>query len=158
MSWQIYALGSAFFAALTAITAKLGVRDVDSNLATAIRTVVIGLFAWSIVVGQGRAREATALSQSTLAWLVVSGLMTGASWLLYFRALQMAPASQVAPLDKLSMAFTVVLAALFLREKLDFKTLAGVTLMIAGAIVLSWPRPLPQETTRDGVSPTPQAR
>jgi len=137
MNWQIYALGGAFFASLTAITGKLGVRDIDSNLATAIRTVVVLVFAWSVVAWQGKARDLANVSQSTLAWLVVSGLMTGASWLLFFRALQMAPASRVAPLDKLSLAFTFVLAAVFLREQIGIREIAGVSLMVAGAVLLS---------------------
>lgn len=137
MNWQIYALGGAFFASLTAITGKLGVRDIDSNLATAIRTVVVLVFAWSVVAWQGKARDLANVSQSTLAWLVVSGLMTGASWLLFFRALQMAPASRVAPLDKLSLAFTFVLAAVFLREQIGIREIAGVGLMVAGAVLLS---------------------
>jgi transporter family protein len=140
MSWQLYALAGAFFAALTSIFGKLGVRDVDSHLATAIRTVVVLLLAWAIVIGQGTYKQVPQLSQSTLKWLVLSGLATGASWLCFFRALQMGPASQVVPLDKTSLALTVLLAAVFLREKLGWQSSTGVALMLAGALLLSWPR------------------
>jgi transporter family protein len=138
MNWQSYAMAGAFFAALTSILGKLGVRNVDSNLATAIRTVVILLFAWSIVLAQGTYKTLPQLSKSTLMWLILSGFATGASWLFFFRALQMAPASQVAPLDKVSLAITVVLAALFLHEKLAWQSVLGVAFMVAGAILVSW--------------------
>jgi transporter family protein len=138
MNWQSYAVAGAFFAALTSILGKLGVKGVDSNLATAIRTLVILVFAWAIVVAQGTYKQLPELSQSTLKWLILSGLTTGASWLFFFRALQMAPASHVVPIDKLSLAITVLLAALFLHETLTWKVALGVALMIAGAILISW--------------------
>src|SRR5581483_2499357 len=100
MSWLIYALLSAFFAALTAILAKIGVKNVDSNLATAIRTVIILLFAWAIVFFQGSANQIKELSKFSIFFLVLSGIATGLSWLFYFRALQLGNASQVAPIDK----------------------------------------------------------
>ena len=117
MSWFVFALLSAVFAALTAILAKIGIKGVDSNLATAIRTVVILLFAWGIVMVQGTWRQLGAISQFSLVFLVLSGLATGLSWLFYFRALQLGNASQVAPVDKLSLAITVVLAMIILHEK-----------------------------------------
>lgn len=134
--WQFYALGSAFFAALTAILAKIGVRDIDSNLATAIRTVVILIFAWSLVFAQGTARQIPQLEARTLVFLVFSGLATGASWLCYFHALKIGPASRVAPLDKLSVVLVVLFAAVFLREPLTWKVFAGVSLMTGGALLL----------------------
>ena len=111
MSWIIYAVLSAVFAALTAILAKIGIKNVDSNLATAVRTVIILLFAWGIVFWQGTASKLTAISQYSLVFLVLSGVTTGLSWLFYFRALQVGKASQVAPIDKLSLVITIILAA-----------------------------------------------
>ncbi len=136
MSWLIYALLSAFFAALTAILAKIGVKNVDSNLATAIRTIVIIIFAWGIVVWQGTVKQVSSISQFTLIFLILSGITTGLSWLFYFRALQLGTASQVAPIDKLSLALTVILAVFLLREKLTLSVLAGVILMSVGAILV----------------------
>jgi transporter family protein len=135
--WKFYALGSAFFAALTAILAKVGVKDVSSNLATAIRTVVILLLAWGIVFARGEASELRQISRQSLTFLVLSGVATGLSWLCYFRALQEGPASIVAPLDKLSLPLVIVLAALFLGEKFTFETGLGVLLIGAGTYVLT---------------------
>ena len=135
-SWIFYALGSAFFAGLTAILAKIGVKDIDSNLATAIRIVVILVFAWAIVWFQGTTNQLRVLDARTVCALVFSGLATGASWLCYFRALKLGPVSRVAPVDKLSVVFVVILAAIFLHEKIDIKTLAGVALMVGGALLL----------------------
>ena len=138
MSWFIYALLSAFFAALTAILAKIGIKNVDSNLATAIRTIVIVLFAWGIVFFQGTAKQITSLSQFSLIFLILSGLATGLSWLFYFRALQLGNASQVAPIDKLSLALTILLSILILKEKVVPTTIIGVVLMIVGAILVGF--------------------
>lgn len=138
MSWFIYALLSAFFAALTAILAKIGIKNIDSNLATAIRTIVIVLFAWGIVFFQGTAKQITNLSQFSLIFLILSGLATGLSWLFYFRALQLGNASQVAPIDKLSLALTILLSILILKEKVVPTTIIGVLLMIAGAILVGF--------------------
>ncbi len=135
MSWLPYALLSAAFAGATAILGKLGVAGVPSNLATAIRTVVILVFAWAIVLGRGEHRALAAVDRRTLAFLVLSGVTTGLSWLAYFRALQLGPASRVAPIDKLSLPLTVVLAWLVLGEALTPKSALGVGLMIAGALL-----------------------
>ena len=135
-SWQMCALASAFFAALTAILAKVGIKDVDSNLATAVRTVVVLVFAWSIVAVQGTFRALPSLSGRTLAFLVLSGLATGISWLFYFHALKIGPASRVAPLDKLSVPIAVLLAALFLHEAMTWKIVLGVALILCGALLL----------------------
>ena len=136
MSWLIYALLSALFAALTAILAKIGVSDVNSNLATAIRTIVILLFAWGIVFSQGTFKQLGSISQYSLLFLVLSGIATGLSWLFYFRALQLGTASQVAPIDKLSLVLTIVLAVIFLKEKLTLSVGVGALLMSAGAILI----------------------
>ncbi|OGE30574.1 hypothetical protein A2631_03395 [Candidatus Daviesbacteria bacterium RIFCSPHIGHO2_01_FULL_44_29] len=137
MQWLIYALLSALFAALTAILAKIGVKDVNSNLATAIRTIVILLFAWGIVFGQGLQTQLTQISRFSLILLVLSGVATGLSWLFYFRALQLGNVSQVAPVDKLSLVITIVLAAFILKEKVTLGTMFGAGLMTAGAIVIA---------------------
>ena len=137
MSWLIYALLSAFFASLTAILAKIGVKGVDSNLATAIRTVIILLFAWGIVFFQGTAKQITSLSQFSVIFLILSGVATGLSWLFYFRALQLGNASQVAPIDKLSLVLTLILSALILREKMTPSIIFGVILMVTGALFVA---------------------
>ena len=135
-SWWIFALLSAFFAALTAIFAKIGIKGVDSDLATAIRTVVILLLAWGIAVGRGATAGLPLLTGRTWGFLVLSGLATGASWLCYFRALKLGPVSKVAPVDKLSVALSLVLAAIFLGEVLTWKAVLGAGLILAGTIVL----------------------
>ena len=137
MNWQLWALGSALFAAITAITAKIGVSEVDSNLATAIRTVVIGLFAWAIAWRVGALSEIGNIGNRTWIFLCVSGLATGASWLCYFRALQLGPASRVAPIDKLSVVFVIVLAALFLGEHLTWRAALGGGCIALGAWILA---------------------
>jgi len=137
MSWLIYALLSAVFAALTAILAKIGIKNVDSNLATAIRTVVILFFAWGIVFWQGTINKISSISQFSLVFLILSGITTGLSWLFYFRALQIGRASQVAPIDKLSLIITIVLAAVILKEKVSLVILVGGVLMAVGAILVS---------------------
>ncbi|KKS73581.1 MAG: Membrane protein [Candidatus Gottesmanbacteria bacterium GW2011_GWC2_42_8] len=137
MSWLIYAILSAVFAALVAILAKIGITGVNSNLATAIRTVVILLFAWGIVFAQGTFKDLGSISRYSMIFLVLSGIATGISWLFYFRALQLGNASQVAPIDKLSLVFTIILAAIFLKEKLSFQVALGAILMSLGAILIT---------------------
>ncbi|MCL5969999.1 MAG: EamA family transporter [Patescibacteria group bacterium] len=138
MNWLGFALLSAFFAALTAILAKIGIKDVNSNLATAIRTIVILLFAWGIVFFQGTWKQVGTISHFSLLFLVLSGFATGLSWLSYFRALQLGQASQVTPIDKLSLVITIILATIILKEKLTPQILIGAILMSAGAILVAW--------------------
>jgi transporter family protein len=135
--WQLFALGSALFAALTAILGKLGVSEVDSNLATLIRTVVILVVTAGIISLRGEWEPLGRLSRYGVWMLVLSGIATGLSWLCYYRALQMAPASRVAPVDKLSVALVIVLAVLFLGEPLTWKLAIGGTLVVAGVLVLA---------------------
>ena len=135
-AWWFFALLSAFFAALTTIFAKVGVASVSSNLATAIRTVIILVLAWGIVFARGEAQALFTISSKTLLFLVLSGLATGLSWLCYFRALQIGPASLVAPIDKSSLVLILLLSALFLGEPLSVKALLGTTLIMAGTLVL----------------------
>lgn len=136
--WKIYALLSALFAALTAVFAKLGVRDIDSDLATAIRTAVVLFLTWGIVLTCGKLQSFKVIGAGTWAFLILSGIATGLSWLFYFKALQTGEASRVAPLDKLSVVFTIILAVLILKEPLTLKTVAGALLITAGAVVLLW--------------------
>lgn len=134
--WWVYVLLSALFAALTAIFAKIGVSNMNSNLATAIRTVVILLVAWGIVLARNETKGITTLSRQNLLFLVISGITTGLSWVFYFKALQMGKVSQVAPVDKLSIALTIILSAVFLKEVMTARVLAGALLIIAGTLVL----------------------
>ena len=134
--WWIYALLSALFASLTAIFAKIGVTHVNSNLATAIRTVIILLVAWGIVFFRGEHKGLHTLSKHNLFFLVISGLATGLSWIFYFKALQVGKVSQVAPVDKLSVALTILLAVVFLGEAISWKSAIGALLIIGGTIVL----------------------
>lgn len=135
-AWLPYALLSALFAALTAIFAKIGVKNVDSDLATAVRTTVILLLAWGIALGRGAAAGLPALSGRSWVFLVLSGVATGASWLCYFRALQLGPVSRVAPVDKLSVALALGLAVLVLGEPLSWRAALGAGLIVAGSVVL----------------------
>lgn len=135
--WLFYALLSALFAALTAIFVKLGVSNINSNLATGIRTIVILVMVWTIILVKGQAKGFTSLSKQHILYLVISGLATGLSWLFYFKALQLGKVSQVAPVDKLSVAVTIVLAVIFLGETLSVKTAIGVSLIVAGTLVLA---------------------
>jgi transporter family protein len=137
MTWLAWALASAFFAGLTAILAKVGVAGIDSNLATAIRTTVILVFTWSIAYVTRRPNAVATLGGRTALFLVLSGLATGLSWLCYFRALQLGPASKVAPIDKLSVVFVIVLAAVFLHEQGSVSTIIGGALIVTGALVLA---------------------
>lgn len=134
--WWIYALLSALFASLTAIFAKVGIKGVNSNLATAIRTVVILFVAWAIVLARKEAKGITDLSKQNILFLIVSGIATGLSWIFYFKALQLGKVSQVAPIDKLSVALTIILSVLFLGEALTLKTAIGAVLIVAGTVVL----------------------
>jgi len=136
--WFVYALLSALFAALTAIFAKLGVANVNSNLATGIRTVVILIMVWFIVMARGEAKGISTLSKQNIIFLIISGIATGLSWLFYFKALQLGNVSQVAPVDKLSVALTIIMAVIFLGEPLTLKTFAGAGLIILGTVVLAW--------------------
>lgn len=137
--WWTYALLSAVFAALTAILAKLGVKGVDSNVATAVRTVVVLVLAWVVVALQGHLGAVATIPRASLGFLVVSGFATGASWLFYFKALQAGSVSLVSAVDKSSLALTLVLAALVLGESLTLKTAVGCTLIVAGTAVIVWP-------------------
>ncbi|HUQ96343.1 MAG TPA: EamA family transporter [Chitinophagaceae bacterium] len=134
--WWMYALFSAFFAALTAIFAKVGIKGVDTDLATAIRTVIILILAWSIAFFRGGVATGHTLSKTNLLFLVLSGIATGLSWIFYFKALQRGTVSQVAPVDKASVAFAIILAVVFLGEPLSFKTAVGALLIIGGTLVL----------------------
>jgi bacterial/archaeal transporter family protein len=135
-SWIGWALLSAVFAAATALLAKVGVAHVDSNLATALRTSVVVVFAWGIAMALGKHGEIRSLDARTLLFLTLSGLATGLSWLCYFRALQLGPASRVAPLDKLSVPLVMVFAWLLLGEKLNTAAITGGLLITAGAVVM----------------------
>jgi len=134
--WVLYALLSALFASLTAIFAKIGVTNMNANLATAIRTVVILMVIWMIVLAKGEARGIGTLSKQNLFFLIISGIATGLSWLFYFKALQLGNVAQVAAVDKLSLALTILMAALFLGESLTVKTFLGASLILAGTVVL----------------------
>ena len=134
--WLLFALGSAVFAALTSILAKIGIDGVNSNLATAIRTLVVLVMAWGMVFltdSQGGVGE---LSKKSWLFLILSGLATGASWLCYYRALQIGEASKVVPVDKLSVVITLVLAFVFLHEKFTAKSLIGCLLIGAGTLLM----------------------
>jgi len=137
MSWFVWALLSAFFAGLTAVLAKVGVEHIDSNLATAIRTVVILIFAWAIALAT-RNQTFSSISQRTWIFLILSGITTSFSWLCYFRALQLGEASQVAPVDKLSVVIAIVLAAIFLHERMTWHHWVGGALIFTGAVVLAY--------------------
>lgn len=137
MNWLYYALLSAFFAALTSILAKVGIKDVNSNLATAIRTIVILIFAWGIVFYQNTQKEIGSISKFSLLFLILSGIATGLSWIFYFKALQIGQASKVAPIDKLSLVLTIILATLLLKEKMTLQIAIGGILMSLGAIAIA---------------------
>ena len=135
MTWWAYALLAAVAASATAILAKLGVSGIPSNLATALRTSVALVFAWLVVLAAGESGALRHASPRALLFLTLSGVATGLSWLAYFKALQLAPASRVAPVDKLSLALTLGLAALILGEKISLRVAAGAALMVAGALL-----------------------
>ena len=135
--WKYYALLSALFAALTAIFAKVGVRNINADLATAIRTSVILLLTWGIVLFGHHAGEVKDIPRQAWLFLILSGLATGASWLCYFKAMQIGQASKVAPVDKLSVVFTIILAFTFLGEPVSAKVLAGGALILIGSLVIA---------------------
>ena len=135
-SWWIFALLSALFAAITATLAKMGVKGIDSDLATAIRTSVVLILVWGIAYFRGATNQFSTLSPQNYFFLVLSGLATGASWLFYFRALKVGQVSKVAPIDKLSVVFAIAFAILFLGEKPSLQTILGAFLIVLGAIVL----------------------
>ena len=135
--WRIYALGSAIFAGLTAVLAKVGVSGLPSNTATLIRTIVIIMFLVVLVSLRGEWVNPFTLNSRTLIFLILSAIATGLSWICYFRALQMGPASLVAPIDKLSLLFAVLLAVLFLGERLNLYQWGGVILMSFGALMVA---------------------
>jgi transporter family protein len=134
--WKLYAFLSALFAALTAILAKVGVKNINSNVATAIRTVIILFMSWGIVLLAGEMKQVKTLTKSNILFLTLSGIATGLSWLFYFKALQAGPVSKVAPIDKLSVALAMALSVILLGEHLDTKTIIGGILIVAGSIVI----------------------
>lgn len=136
--WKYYALLSALFAALTAIFAKIGVKDINSNLATAIRTTVILVLTWGIVLFNGLLNQVKTISGHTWCFLLLSGIATGLSWLFYFKALQEGDVSRVAPIDKLSVVITILLAFFLLKEPVNTKVIIGAMLITAGSIVMLW--------------------
>lgn len=138
MSWYIAAIFSAVFAALTAIFAKIGIKNVDSNLATAIRTTFILFFTWGIAASQGTLSTIFQISRNSWLFLFLSALATGASWLFYFYALKIGDASKVVPIDKLSLVLTIIFAGIILREKITIQIVFGTILMTLGAIIIAY--------------------
>ena len=134
--WFIFALLSAVFAALTSILAKVGINGVNSNLATAIRTFVVLLMAWGMVFLTGTQSGISSIGRKSWLFLILSGLATGASWLCYYRALQIGEASKVVPVDKLSVVITIVLAFIFLKEPFTSKSIVGTALITAGTLIM----------------------
>ena len=134
--WFVYALGSAVFAALTSILAKIGIDGVNSNLATAVRTVVVVVMSWAMVFITNTQGGLTEISKRSWLFLVLSGLATGASWLCYYKALQIGEASKVVPIDKLSVVITLILAFVFLHEQFTIKSLIGCVLITAGTLIM----------------------
>ena len=136
--WWLYALLSALFAALTAVFAKIGIANVNSNLATALRTIIILFLAWAIVFIRGEQKGLSTISTRSLIFLGISGVATGLSWIFYFKALQLGKVSQVAPVDKLSVALALVLSVIFLHETVNLKTAIGAGFIIAGTLIMIW--------------------
>ena len=134
--WFIFAILSAIFAALTSILAKIGIEGVNSNLATAVRTIVVLLMAWFMVFITGNQNGIVDISKKSWIFLILSGLATGASWLCYYKALQLGEASKVVPIDKLSIVITIVLAFIFLGEQITLKTLIGCCLIVIGTFIM----------------------
>ena len=134
--WFIFAILSAIFAALTSILAKIGIEGVNSNLATAVRTIVVVLMAWFMVFVTGNQNGIVDISKKSWLFLILSGLATGASWLCYYKALQLGEVSKVVPIDKLSIVITIILAFIFLGEQITLKTLIGCCLIIVGTFVM----------------------
>lgn len=138
MMWFVFALLSAIFAALTAILAKIGIEGVNSNVATAIRTVVVVLLAWAMVFITQNQHNIAQISQRSWLFLILSGVATGASWLCYYKALQMGETTKVVSVDKLSIAITFVLAVIFLHEDFTLKSVVGISLITIGTLVMIW--------------------
>lgn len=134
--WLLFAVGSAVFAALTSILAKVGIDGVNSNLATAIRTVVVLVMAWGIVFLTGGQSSISAISKKSWLFLILSGLATGASWLCYYKAIQLGSVSKVVPIDKLSVVITLILAFVFLHEEFTAKSAVGAILITAGTLIM----------------------
>jgi len=134
--WVIYALLSALFAALTSILAKIGIQNINSNLAVAIRTVVVLIMAWAIVFFSGKHNDIVNIGQKNMLFLILSGIATGLSWLFYYKALQIGDASKVIPIDKFSLVIGMVLAFIVLKETITIKTIIGGVLITAGTFVL----------------------
>ncbi len=134
--WLLFAAGSAVFAALTSILAKVGIDGVNSNLATAIRTLVVLFMAWGMVFLTNAQGGISSIGRKSWLFLILSGLATGASWLCYYKALQVGEASKVVPVDKMSTVLTIVLAFIFLHEKFNVKSLVGMILLAAGTLVM----------------------
>ena len=134
--WKVYAVLSALFAALTAIFAKVGVKDVNSDLATAIRTSVILVLTWGIVLFGQHVSEIREVSKNTWVFLVLSGVATGLSWLFYFKAIQLGDVARVAPIDKLSVVITILLAFIFLHEQVNLRVIIGALLITAGSVLM----------------------
>ncbi len=134
--WKLFAVLSAVFAALTSILAKIGIKGVDSNLATAIRTIVVVILAWGIVFATGVHSEVKSLTKQNWIFLILSGIATGLSWIFYYRAISIGDVSKVAPIDKSSIVLTLILAALILGEQLNAKTLLAGGLITAGTFVM----------------------
>ena len=138
MTWYVAAILSAIFAALTSILAKIGIKNVDSNLATAIRTSVILIFTWGIVFSQKTLGQINNISKNSWIFLVLSGVATGLSWLFYFYALKMGEASKVVPIDKLSLVLTIIFATIILHEKFTLQIAFGAILMTIGTLVIAF--------------------
>ena len=134
--WVIFAILSAIFAALTSILAKVGIESVNSNLATAIRTIVVVFMAWLMIFITGNQNGIVDISKKSWIFLILSGLATGASWLCYYKALQLGEASKVIPIDKLSIVITIILAFIFLGEQITLKTLIGCCLIVTGTFIM----------------------
>ena len=138
MTWKIYALLAAFFAALTAIFAKIGIEGIDSNLATGIRTIVILVLVWGIVLMTVPLTAVKSLSVTNWTFLILSGIATGLSWMFFFHAIQLGPVSRVAPIDKLSIVLTIVLAFIVLGETVTWQAVCGGLLIAAGTLCMLW--------------------
>ena len=134
--WFVFAILSAIFATLTSILAKIGIEGVNSNLATAVRTIVVVLMAWFMVFITGNQNGIVDISKKSWIFLILSGLATGASWLCYYKALQLGEVSKVVPIDKLSIVITIVLAFIFLGEQITLKTLIGCCLIVTGTFIM----------------------
>lgn len=136
MTWTLFAIGSAVFAGLTAILAKIGIQNVDSTLATALRTIVVLAFSWLMVFVAGKQHGLSSITAKSWLFLALSGVATGLSWLCYFRALQDGPASLVVPIDKLSILVTVIFSVLILHEQLSASYLIGLVLVVVGTLIM----------------------